>query len=1129
MMNFYGKISPILRTCMRISTIIIGIQLFSSTLLMASGTHAQEMNFNVEKVSVKKVFKLIEGQSNITFVYDEQLINDLPPITLNIKNQQLTEVLDQLHDKTQLQFKAVGNFIGVARNKDDLSQLNIGTSETIKADKIEGVVKDAKGVTLIGVSVMIKGTSRGVQTDVNGKFSIEANNGDVLVFGFVGYLKKEVTISSQAPLTIVLVEDSKQLNEVVVTALGIKRSEKSLSYSTTQIGGDAVNTVKTDNLMNALSGKVAGLTISSNSSGLGGSAKVTLRGSKSASGSNQPLYVIDGVPMLNTANANGYINTTGSNGTVADGGDGISNLNPDDIESISVLKGASAAALYGSQAENGVILITTKKGKAGKAQINFSSSAMLSNVFDLPKFQTIYGQTSAGSPQSWGSKIDTAYNSNYTGLFFQTGTNFTNALNMSWGSEAAQTYFSYANTTANGIMPTNKLERNNLTLRETAKFLDNKLTIDGSASYISQEVNNALINNGGYNPLYPLYLSVRGLNMGYYKNHYQVPSSARNGLLVQNWAIPVANTGYQNPWWILNKEPNVSTLNRFSITGSAKYDATKWLNLQARVNIDRTADNYENDLYAGTWTTMSAASGQFYANTLTVQQTYADFIANAKVLSTGKVKINVLAGSSITDGKQSGYTIGSVQPGLGLFVPNVFTVQNMIVSAANNAVAAGSNVSTLPANHSQMQSIFASADVSYNDWLFLTLTGRNDWSSNLAYTSNGSYFYPSVGLSAVLNDVLHLPDYVSYAKVRASYAEVGHTVPLYVTHPLNSEGANGAVNFPSVAPFPQLKPEKAKSAELGTDWKFFKNRLSFGFTWYKNNTINQFFQITTSSTNGYGSGYVNSGNIQNTGIEANLSYDVIAASRFKWNTSINYTSNKNKVLDVANALGVNQFLITAPTGNFESAITKGGAYGDIYIQRLSRDAQGRIMIGSSGLPSLQSGYYYAGNINPKWQGGWSNSFTYKNFNLNVLVDGRFGGQVFDGTQASLDAFGVSKASGDARNAGGVKINGVDPSGNAVSTVDPFKWYSIASQSSQYIYSATVARLREVSLSYTVPLKSKSISALRVSAIGRNLFFFYKAAPEDPETVVSSGNGLSGYQFFNMPSTRNYGLSVNVAF
>jgi TonB-linked SusC/RagA family outer membrane protein len=1002
----------------------------------------------------------------------------------------------------------------------------------LKDGTITGVVTDEGQKPLAGVTITVAGSKKSVVTGEGGHFKIDGvKEGDVIEISSVGFKSTTLKVASgQTQYSITLSRAVSTLNDVVVTALGVKRSAKSLTYSTDIVAGESVNRVKTDNLMNALTGKVAGLTISQNSSGLGGSVKVTLRGSKSASGSNQPLYVIDGVPMLNTANANGYVNTLGTNGVVADGGDGISNLNPDDIESMTVLKGASAAALYGSQAENGVIIITTKKGKAGKAQINFSSSFMVSKVYDLPKFQTTYGQTSAGSPQSWGSKIDTAYNSDYTGMFFQTGHNLTNAINMSWGSENVQTYFSYANTSANGVIPQNTLGRNNVTLREVAKFLKNKLTLDGSASYISQKTNNALISNGSYNPLASVYQVPRGLNLGYYKDNYQVPSAARNGLLVQNWALPVGNTAFQNPWWMLNKMTNVSQRNRFLVTVSANYEASKWLNLQARANIDRTADNYQNNLWAGTFTTISAASGQFVANTSTVQQSYADFIANAKLFTKGKFKLNALAGASITDGRQQGYTIGSNQPGLGLFIPNVFTVQNMIVTNANNAVAVSSNVSSLPENHSQTQSIFASADASYADWLFLTVTGRNDWSSNLSYTPNGSYFYPSVGLSAVLNQALNLPHFVSYAKVRGSFAEVGNAVPLYVTHPLNNLGANGGVTFPSVAPFPQLKPEMAKSIEVGTDWKFFNNRLAFDFTWYKNNTTHQFFQITTSPTNGYGSGYVNAGNIQNSGVEMTLSGDVVRHSKFVWNTSINYARNKNKVLDVASDMGVNQFLITAPTGiAFETAVTKGGQYGDMYGQKIATDAQGRTMLGPTGLPILVSGYYYMGNINPTWQGGWSNSFTYKNFALNVLVDGRFGGQVYSQLQASLDNNGVSKASGDARDAGGLKINGVDTGGKSVSIIDPFKWYSIASQTNQYIYSATAVRLREVTLGYTVPLKSSVISALRISLIGRNLLFFYKKAPQDPETVATSGNGLSGWQTFNMPSQRNYGISANITF
>jgi TonB dependent receptor len=379
-----------------------------------------------------------------------------------------------------------------------------------------------------------------------------------------------------------------------------------------------------------------------------------------------------------------------------------------------------------------------------------------------------------------------------------------------------------------------------------------------------------------------------------------------------------------------------------------------------------------------------------------------------------------------------------------------------------------------------------------------------------------------------------LPDAISYAKLRGSYAQVGNTVPNYVTNPLAHIAAGGSVQLNSVAPFPTLKPEKTNNIELGTDLRFFNDRLSFGFTYYKTNTLNQFIAVTPSYTTTYSKGYVNAGNIQNSGVEFNLGYDVIKSQAFNWNTSFNASANKNKVIDVDSKNGINQFIVTDNGNNsFESILSKGGSYGDIYGVTFKRDASGRILVGNDGTPQVNSGYNYLGNPNPKFQLGWNNTFTYQRFNLGFLVDGKFGGQVLSLTQAMMDQYGVSKVSGDARNAGGVKINGVNAiTGAAVTTVDPQTWYNTvggrAGISENYMYSATVVRLREASIGYSIPLTG-AIKSLKFSLIGHNLIYFYKKAPFDPELSMSTGNGLSGVDVFNQPATRNYGFSLNASF
>lgn len=1014
--------------------------------------------------------------------------------------------------------------------KTSLNPLAYKTNSTLfhqqpLADKITGTVKESTGEPIAGATVYIKGTKIATQTSADGKFAITAKLGDILVITYISFDTKEVTVGTDSNLSIVLSASSKGLNEVVVTALGIKRSEKSLTYTTQSVSGSALTDVKTDNLMNAVNGKIAGVTISPSASGVGGSAKVILRGNRSAAGNNQPLYVIDGVPISNGSNANNQPNDT--YGGTPDGGDGISNLNPDDIESLTVLKGASAAALYGSQAANGVIVITTKKGKAGKTIINYSSAYSISKNAYEPKFQNGYGATEAGSTTSWGPKISGA--SDNLSQFYQTGNNFTNAISLTGGNEIAQTYFSYSNTDARGVEPGNKLSRNNVNFHETAKFLDNKLSVDGNANYITQKINNSPTIGFYTNPLTGLYLFPRGQDISPYKQNYEGPVGA-NSVPTQNW--PFQEDLQQNPWWITNRNINSSERNRIMLNASAKYEFTNWINIQARGSIDRISDVYDQRYYAGTLAPLASGNGNgsYSGSNQVVNQKYGDVIVNLNLPGQHDLKVDGLIGTSISDQFTSGTNWGSGSAGYGLLIPNLFTIQNIQISGPAQGVNSTSNVNTLANYHNQIQAVFANANLSYKDWMFLSLTARNDWSSNLAYTASNHYFYPSAGLSFIVSQMTKLPDFFTYAKVRGTYAEVGNTVIQYSPAPTNTSGSNGTT-FSNVAPYPGLKPEKTKALEVGTDLRFIKDKLSFSFTYYKTNTRNQSLLVSPIVASGYKTGYVNAGNVENSGIEFTLGYTPITTSSFSWNTSFNGARNVNKVIDVDSKDGIDLFQLTS-SNSYQSYLSKGGSFGDIWGQTLQKDAQGRIILTSEGLPLLSSGFSKIANPAPKFQLGWSNSFTYKQFSLNVLVDGKFGGQVVSVMQSILDSYGVSEVSGQARDAGGVKINGVDPNGNAVTTIDAQKWYSsIGGRNAalgQYVYSATVVRLREASLGYTLPLKG-AVKSIRLSATGRNLIYFYKKAPYDPEVTSSTANGLGGVDVFNQPATRTYGLNLNVTF
>ncbi|HEU4555411.1 MAG TPA: SusC/RagA family TonB-linked outer membrane protein [Chitinophaga sp.] len=1099
---------------MKLTTLLLLVGI----LQISAKGFSQKITLDKKNVPLSRVFADIQAQSGFSLLYDNNLIKQAKNIDINVKDASLDEVLSACLSGLPLTYEIAGKII-IIRAKPQGTAAAPPPPQTI-----QGTVKDESGQPLFGAVVYLKEIKRGAQTGADGSFTIAniAPGTYTLTISFLGYepQEKQITVNNETiNIAVVLKQAVNKLKDfVVVTALGVKRSERSVTYATQQVNGSELTKVKTSNLVNTLNGKVAGLNISSSASGVGGSAKVVLRGNKSGLQSNQALYVIDGVPMNNTVT--NQPNSSYGGGTSYDGGDPISNLNPDDIESISVLKGASAAALYGSQGANGVILITTKSGKAGRLQVNASSVFTIDQAAVKPEFQNSYGRTDNTSTQSWGGKTANGGHDNL-GDFFQTGQNWTNSVSLSAGTDKAQTYFSYANTSAKGIEPGNKLGRNNITFKETGRFFNDKLTVSGDINYVTQTIDNTPTAGFYTNPLTGLYLFPRGTDILPYKNGYERLDPATNRP-TQYWDY--MEDIQQNPWWIVHRNINSLTRNRVLMNASVRYDVKPWLNIQARGSIDRINDTYDQKLYDGTSHTIAPENGSYtYRNGVNTQQ-YGDVIANFN-FPINKFKVTGLVGAAIRDVKTSGEYFASGQDGLTL--PNVFTIQNF---KQFNPLNSG----VMQEKHSQWQSVFASANISYNDWVYLDLTARNDWASNLSFTPDMSYFYPSVGLNFILSQVLTLPEAVSYAKVRGSFAQVGNSPDAYMSNPARyTFGAGGTVIYNPKAPFTTLKPELTNSIEFGTEWRFFDNRLNVDATYYKTNTKNQTLEIAASQASFYNSFYINAGNIQNKGVEVSIGYDVFRGNKLKWNTALNYSVNDNKVIDLDNR--VPYFTLSGQSGtSYASQFAKGGSYGDIYGTTLQRDAQGRVMIGADGKPIMQTGdYVYLGNANTKWQLGWNNNITYGDFSLGFLIDGKFGGKVLSITQAMMDQYGVSAASGAARDAGGVQVNGVDPNGNAVSTVDAQKWYSVVGGrtgvSSEYIYSATVVRLREVALNYAIPVKTNFIKGLKVGLVGRNLAYFSKKAPFDPEVTMSTGNGLAGVDIFMPPATRSFGLSLNASF
>lgn len=1001
--------------------------------------------------------------------------------------------------------------------------LYISDSKKTIPTLIKGVVKDETGLPLPGVSVKIKGTSTGTQTAADGSYSISAQTGDVLVFTYVGYLNKEVTVGTGDTDNVQLAPNSRGLNEVVVTALGISKTSASLSYDQQTISGKELEVAKDPSFVNSLDGKVAGLQITQSSSGAGGSTKVILRGNKSIYGSSNVLYVVDGIPL------NGLTSTqpTGVFSYGNDGGDGISNINPDDIESISVLKGASASALYGSAAANGVILITTKKGKAGKVSITLNSNTTFDKAVKTPKLQNEYAAgdhdtTNLASLNSYGAREASGSANSQPSDFFKTGVTSINSFTLSAGGEKSQTFISFANTHANGIEPGNSFDKNNITVRNTSKFLDDKLTLDLSANYIFQDAINRATSGTYFNPLTSVYLFPRGIDFNQYKN-YESFDATRN-ISVPNWIEDYQHPAgdlTQNPYWIQYRNPNTQGLNRLLATVSAKYDFNSWLNLQGRVKLDKADITSDSRFFAGTSTLFTGLTGSYAYTSSGQNQVYSDLLLNGNKDISSDFNINGTLGASIQDNQNSSLGFGGH---LGN-IDNYFNVSNVILTNGNP-------FNQTNKTEAQTQSAFASVDFGYKKYLFLDVTARNDWSSALAYTSGYSFFYPSVGISDVLSSMFKMPDWISYSKLRVSYTDVGNSLPSFISTPAQYTLNSGFLSQSLAEPLGNLKPEITHSFEAGMEWRFINDHITFDATYYHTNSYNQLFNVSESGATKYTSRYVNGGNVKNEGFEGSLGYRGNIADGISWNSTFTFSLNRNKVIALYTdpVTGPqNQFIFPNSFNSYSLEARVGKPFGEIYAADFQRDASGNIII-AGGKPLVTADandFVDVGNSNPNFLLGWTNSFKIKQFDLAFTVDGRFGGKVIDMTGAYLDAYGVSEASAVARDNGGVTVNGTK--------LDAQAYYNAVGGRSgaltQYAYSATNIRLREASIGYTIPgavFKNK-INNIRVAVTGRNLFFLYLKAPFDPETTLSADNSLQGIDLFGQPSVRSIGFNVSARF
>lgn len=986
---------------------------------------------------------------------------------------------------------------------------------------LEGLIKDDSG-PLLGATVIVKNTTRGTTTDMDGKFRLEGlQPGDVLQVTYVGYDPYEVTYTGQTTLDILMTTTANQLNAVVVTAMGIERQSKTLSYAAETVGGDDVADIKSVNMINALQGKAAGLQITPNSTGAGGSSKILFRGNKSINGSNQPLVVVDGVPLMMNITSDQVDSNWGAQ---RDGGDAMSTINPDDIASISLLKGASAAALYGAVAANGAIMITTKSAMAGRLAVNVSSNTTIDTPLSLPEFQNTYG---ANGQYSWGDKLASKA-PDYAEKFFRTGWTTNNSISINGGAEDLRAYFSYGNVTSGGITPENDYSQHTLNAKVGFDLFNDHIKVDFNAKYVNQHISNQPAGGFVFNPLVGTYTFPRGGDWNGYKSNFETYNGELNAN-VQNWVTTTDETN-SNPYWLLNRERPVVERNRYEFGGSIKYQIIDGLSLTGRMRYERADEHYVRNHYASSYGN-KYTYGKMDDNRYFSEQLYADLLAQYNH-TWDDFSLNATLGTSMMQTRSNNVSLlyeqsKFVAPGNGgAYYPNIFNPSNFYMNGTTMGLA-----------RKRLNSVFGAVTFGFKEALFLDVTARNDWSSALAYTDGYSFFYPSVGASLLLNRFVDMGRNIDLFKFRGSYSIVGNDVPVYKTNPRYTYGDQGAINPPESVPFRTLKPEKTHSFEVGFDGEFFQHRLHVNATYYKTNTKNQYFEVTLPWESGYKSQFVNAGNVQNQGFELTAGWFQDFGNEFTWSTDLNLSYNDNKIIELFD--GIQDGVTVSNLGGAKVILYEGGQYGDLYVRTLKRDESGKLVTETPEGADYQipvnggeqnSDLKYMGNMNSKWNMGWNNTFRYKDLTLSMLIDFRIGGKVVSMTEATLDGYGVSERTGRARDRGyvmreGIKFSNVKAYYDVVGATSFNSVYNVE----DYVYDATNVRMREISLGYTFRNLFGQSKNLTLAFIARNLFFFYKDAPMDPDVSMGTGNGLQGFDVFNLPTTRSFGLNVKLNF
>ena len=987
---------------------------------------------------------------------------------------------------------------------------------------ITGTVTDDLGEPLIGASVTVEGDATvGAITDLDGNYSITVPaSAQALRFSYIGQEDAVEAIAGRTVINVSLASANIALTATVVTAMGIKKEEKSLSYNVQQAKLESVSPV--GSFVNGLNGKVAGVSISQSSTGVGGSSRIVMRGSKSISNNNNALYVIDGIPMQSLRGEQ----PTGSYAGAGQTGDVLGSINQDDIESISVLSGPSAAALYGANAANGVIIITTKKGAKDKLDIDYSNSTTFSRAYITPEFQNTYGPSSAGSYYSWGAKL--AQPSSYSPLnYFQTGINEVNSLSLSTGNDRSQTFVSAAVANARGIVHNNNVDRFNLSVRNTTDLVKDLLSMDINITYGRVNEQNMIAQGEYGNPIVPVYLFPAGDDWSKVEV-YERYDAGRN-FKTQYWPYDFEHS-MQNPYWITEHQKWQNQKDRVMGSLQLSYKPFKWLTLSARGKFDRTDELQEKKFDAGTNTLFTEGSkhGLYGQNKQYTEQKFGEVLATFnKYFGDNVLSLSGVVGANIDDITfRSDYVNGPLSQANNLFI-------------LNNINTSSSHTTLLSDGYRyQNQSVFANAQLGWRSRVYLDMTFRADWNSSL-WTA-GAITYPTIGLSGIITELLPglKSSFFPYWKVRASYSEVGNSpdAALYLLDP-TADLTNGKVNRNTRRRNLSLQPERTKSWEVGTNIHFFDSRVQLDATYYKASTFNQFYNPRLSSTSTNSNIYLNGGQVDNWGVEMALRLDD-HVGKFNYGTYVTWTWNQNKIVDLhftdpetgevydGNGLPMGGF------GGVNTFLYEGGTLGDVYVTTIKTDEHGYYDLDANGM--IQANYnekdmIYAGTTDAKHRLSWGGHLGYGGLTASWLFTARLGGIAISKTQAVLDYYGVSQDSADAREVGYFEFNGMK-------TYDVQGYFQTIGRGSgvmsQYVYDATNVRLAEVSLGYDFPVSKWNCSwlkGLNLSVVGNNLAMIFLKAPFDPEMTSNVGTYNQGVDYFMQPSTRSLGFSLKVKF